>query len=302
MNGKTRKILMSVLLVILLTAAGLLTGQWLEEHKAAEIYANAQDLANLSKPTIPADTTPATAPTDPAPTTSDTPEETQPADPVDHHAQQLLQWDASQLQQTNPHVIGWIYLPDTAISYPLMHTDNNDTYLYTAWDGTENNAGSIFLETRNSPDLADFNTIIYGHHMRNGSMFAALLDYADPAFRQSHPCVYLATEDTVYRYEIFAAYEAAVTSESYRLIFKDTGEKQVALQSYLNRSVWESSLVPKTSDNILTLSTCTGTGTYDTRWVVQAVRTDSWQKEDAGVPENTGVGDLITAEDPHSEP
>jgi len=198
-----------------------------------------------------------------------------PAIPLDASARFLQQVDVYSLRQINPEVLGWIYLPDTAISYPLMQTTERDKYLQYSWDGTPNNSGSIFLEKSNHRDFTDFNTIIYGHHITNGTMFQPLMNYKDPVFLDSHPYVYIASADQIYRYRIFSAYEAPVDSDTYRLYFADDAAKLAAIEHYLQGNA-DSSL--SVEDRFLTLSTCTGTGVYSIRWVVQGVLDAQWQK------------------------
>jgi sortase B len=199
-------------------------------------------------------------------------------EPLDENARLLTDIDLDALRQTNRQVLGWIQIPGTSVSYPLMDSQDNSDYLHLAWDGTSNSAGSIFLECQNQRDLSDFNTIIYGHRMRNGSMFGELRHYSEQDFAEANPSVYIVTDDSIRRYDIFSAYEAGVTTDTYRLRFTDDDQRQTAIDSYLDRSVIESDLVPTVEDSILTLSTCTGKGTYDTRWVVQAVLTAQWSR------------------------
>ncbi len=195
--------------------------------------------------------------------------------PMDDAALFLLQVDIDALREVNPEVLGWIYIPDTAVSYPLMHADDNNKYLNYAWDGTPNGSGSIFLERRNARDMADFNTIIYGHHMANGTMFQPLIGYRDAAYLEGHPYVYVVAEDRIFRYRIFSAYEAPVDSHTYRLVFRDDEEKLAAIAHYLQG---REDMELGTEDRILTLSTCTGMGDYSVRWVVQGVMDASWEK------------------------
>ena len=284
MKSKLYKILTFVLVFVFLCASALLLRQYLDTRRSSEANHQAQTLANLPPETPPTTQAP------PAETTLPVPEETipettaAPQEPPDDHVLRLQDCDLDSLQAVNPDVIGWIFLPDTQIDYPLLHAADNETYLHTAWDGTSNVAGSIFLETRSNPDFTDFNTIIYGHHMRNGSMFAPLLGYKDAGFTQTHPNVYIATADGIFRYSVFSAYEAPVVSDTYRLVFKNAAQKQIALNHYFSSSQWEPSLKPSIHDQVVTLSTCTGTGQYETRWVVQAVLSGFWEHEKAGFP------------------
>ena len=81
------------------------------------------------------------------------------------------------LQEVNSDVIGWIYSPDTTINYPVVQGDDNVYYLKHLADGTENRNGCPFLDVQNRPDFTDDNSIIYGHHMQNGTMFAGVSWY-----------------------------------------------------------------------------------------------------------------------------
>lgn len=268
MKNRLRKLAIIVLIVIFLCAICLVIRHMLDYRHAEQSNSKAQNIVGATFSTIvaPSDN-PASSPADPT-------DGVQTSDECTPYLQQL---DIRALQKVNPDVIGWIYIPNTNINYPLLHAEDNNTYLHTTWDGNDNTAGSIFLETCCSPDLQDFNTIIYGHNMRNGSMFAALKHYRDYDYYKAHPYVYIVTADAVYRYEVFSSYEAGVTTDTYRLRFtKD--EKEQSLHYYINSSVWEAALTPSTDDFILTLSTCTGNGKYETRWVVQAALNSKWDR------------------------
>ncbi len=290
MKGKTRKMLFLLMAVIFICAGGLMLRQLLDARSAAASNDYAQAIANIPPPPGPAAKTP------PETTPESLPEATEPTHPEelpDAHARSLQELNLTALQDVNPDVIGWILLPDTDINYPLLHTTDNSTYLHTAWDGTDSVSGSIFLETRSDPNFVDFNTIIYGHHMRNGSMFAPLMGYKDAEFLTDHANIYIATADGVRRYTVFSAYEAPVTSDTYRLYFKNTAQKQTALDFYLDSSHWEPPITPTANDQLLTLSTCTGTGRYETRWVVQAVLSGFWANKKAGSPEETSFSNMV---------
>ena len=75
------------------------------------------------------------------------------------------------MKQINPDVVGWIYFENDDLSYPVLYSGDNDKYLRTTIDGSDATAGAIFIEGGNSPDFQDQNTIVYGHNMRNLSMF-----------------------------------------------------------------------------------------------------------------------------------
>lgn len=184
--------------------------------------------------------------------------------------------DLNALEEVNSDVLGWITIPDTPISYPLVQAADNQYYLERAWDKTANAAGSIFLDWHVQPDFSDFNTVIYGHRMRNNSMFGSLKHYNKADYWAAHPEVFLTTEAGVARYEIFAAYEVSVLGTTYQMDgFDDAADRQAFLDFCVKQSVIDTGVVPTPDTPILTLSTCTGNG-YSTRWVVQAALAETY--------------------------
>ena len=176
-----------------------------------------------------------------------------------------------ELQAVNPDVIGWIHIPDTSISYPLLQGEDNHYYLEHTWQGEYNAGGSIFMECRNNRDLSSFNTILYGHRMSDDSMFHSLHHYDDMEYWEEHPRVYIVREDGVHIYEIFAAMKVTITDPVYWLITTQESYKQKLIDFCLERSVLTTGIVPGPADKLLTLSTCTGLTVSDERWVVVAV-------------------------------
>jgi len=182
----------------------------------------------------------------------------------------LKNLDLSALQKVNKDVMGWIIIPGAGISYPLMDGDDNSYYLNRTWDKQWNTTGSIFLEKECSNKLSEFNTIIYGHNMRNTTMFSNLKKYVKKSYWADAPYVYIATEKGVYRYDIFAAYEVEVEGHTFWIDIKEESHKQMFIDRSLEMSEIDTGIVPAVSDKILTLSTCTGNG-HEKRMVVQAV-------------------------------
>ena len=110
--------------------------------------------------------------------------------------------DLPALQQVNSDVIGWIAIPGTEISYPLMQGTDNDYYLTHTWNQNSSAVGAIFMDCRCSADFSGFNTIVYGHRMNNGSMFAALKHYKKQDFLQAHPQIYVTNASGTHAYSI----------------------------------------------------------------------------------------------------
>ena len=121
---------------------------------------------------------------------------------------QQLKDVASVLTGTYPDTVGWLYLPDTNINYPLMQGEDNAFYLHHAYDGSSLSAGSVFLDYRCEPRLLNPINVVYAHNMKNGSMFAGLLKFGDSTYFDSHRYSWLATSDMVYRIDFFSLAKA----------------------------------------------------------------------------------------------
>ena len=273
MKPKFRKALAALLAVICALCLGRTALQLVQYRQGDETYAQAEELAGLpdlsDQPVVDltggSGSVSSSASTDGA---GEAPEEV----PVwqDPYAQALKDMDFSALRQQNPDVLGWILIPGTRVSYPVVQGTDNSYYLDHTWRGGKNSVGAIFMECRNSSDLSDFNTIIYGHRMNNRSMFGTLSQYKSRSYWQAHPYVYLTDDSGTHRYEIFAAGEVSVDSDVYRLGLRSDSSRQSFLDSCLALSALNTGVTPHTYDKVLTLSTCTGNG-HATRWVVQAV-------------------------------
>lgn len=173
--------------------------------------------------------------------------------------------DFDALRETGPDIIGWLTLPDTAINYPVTQADDNEYYLHHLYDGTYNKTGCLFADYENQEDFSDRNTIIYGHNMRDGSMFATLNEYDEQSYFDGHPQMYLVTPGGGYVVEIFTAFvakpsESGSDTPPWRLSFKDDGAYTTWLSEMAGRSVIETDVTVTSSDKVLTLSTCTPGG------------------------------------------
>ena len=198
-----------------------------------------------------------------------------------------IEVDFDKLKSVNEDVVGWIYvdaLPD--ISYPIVKGKDNQTYLHQTYEKNYNFAGTIFVDYENSGDFSDCNTLVYGHNMKNGSMFGHLKKFReDDRLYKQDKYFWILTPERNYRYEIITAYTTGVNSDTYTL-FKGPGEEfekyLETIKGYSEIQTDDTDLTIK--DKIVTLSTCTGN--ESTRFVVQGKRVDA---EDAdGAAANTG--------------
>lgn len=159
-------------------------------------------------------------------------------------AQTLLVVNFEELKQINSDVVAWIAFDNIDISYPVVQRDNS-YYLSHTFEGKENVAGCIFMDEKNAPDFSDNHTILYGHNMKNGTMFGLLKNYKEQEFLEENRYFTIYTPQAQYRYEIYSA--RTVSVEHSLFTQTDLGEE----------------------DRIVTLSTCTYSD--DLRFVVSGV-------------------------------
>lgn len=169
-----------------------------------------------------------------------------------------LEPDWKKLQESNPDIIGWIYVPDTVINYPIVQSKDNSYYLNHSSLKDVNTIGAIFLDFNASSDLSDFHSIIYGHSVINSSaMFSQIKEFCDEDFFKEHPYLYLMTPEQNYRCDIVALTKTTSESFLYQIGFSGAEDQE----AFLERMMSEASLSRKTDDlaaddSIVTLSTC----------------------------------------------
>lgn len=171
-------------------------------------------------------------------------------------APRILDIDFAALKEASPDLVGWLYCPDTVISYPLVQGRDNSYYLSHLADGSENRNGCLFMDCENRRSLSDENTLVYGHNMASGKMFACLVSYAGQEYYEAHPVVYLVTEEKDYRLELFAGYTASVDSDAYTLRFASREDFAAWLVCIKGKSDFSSAVQVGEGDQIVTLSTC----------------------------------------------
>ena len=169
-----------------------------------------------------------------------------------------LKVDFKALKAVNNDVIGWIYCEDTAINYPVLQGETDESYIHTNYKGESNFAGAIFAEAQNLRDFKDNNTILYGHNMYDGSMFACLSNWQVQDFMDKHPIIWILTPEQDYCVEVFSAYITHANNLDVYAIYRGTGSE---LSSYIKRvrsySYVSSSIELDESGKYILLSTCT---------------------------------------------
>lgn len=181
--------------------------------------------------------------------------------------------DFAALSRINPDIVGWLYCEGTQINYPVVQGGDNTYYLDHLFDGTQNANGCLFLDSRVDASFSSVHSIIYGHHMRSGAMFAALDGYKRQSFYDAHRAMLLITPDATYDVQLFAAYVADPSEDAWEVSFANDGEIQTWIDAAIAQSTFTSDVKPTTGDRLLTLSTCS----YefgDARFVVVGVMVD----------------------------
>lgn len=163
--------------------------------------------------------------------------------------------DFDMLLQKCPDVIAWLYCPDTVINYPVVQSDDNQYYLSRLMDGSHNTAGTLFADYRCSPDFSDQHTVIYGHNMKNNTMFGTLPEYGKQEYYEAHPVWYLITPEQNYKITLFAGY--VTPSDSVVYGFEKTKEEQNRiLNEAFEKTMFSADVDIKEDDCILIFSTC----------------------------------------------
>lgn len=163
--------------------------------------------------------------------------------------------DFEGLSQINPDIVGWLYIPGADISYPVVQGSDNDYYLNRLFDGTRNSSGSIFLDAYCASDFSDRHSIIYGHHMKDMSMFTRLMNYKSQAFYNDHPEALLMTPRCNYRIRFFSGYVSSTWTNAWELDFENNSFEQW-LKETMARSCFIPADSPSLEDSVITLSTC----------------------------------------------
>lgn len=269
MKKEKKKKLLFILSFLLFAEIAALSGYEIytivAEYKAEERASQQlQQYIDLNAAQSVPSQTEAQAATEPGPGDVTVPEGTEnasepAAEPATEPATEPVQYpavDFESLLEINEDVVGWIYIEDTRINYPIVQGNDNRHYVSTMVDGSDNAAGSIFMDYRNAPDFADRHTVIYGHNMRNGSMFADILEYQDPEFFAAHPIGMVMTPEGNFRFEVIAGCVAHLEDSSWQLDFAGEDDFGSWLSQTMAMSTIGGSGTADAQDRIITLSTC----------------------------------------------
>ena len=255
-KSRLRALLGVCCLLLVCVSAYQVVSQLVQEKRDAEAFQALIDQLEQAEPAV---TTPSPA----VPSGSAAPE------PEDFHRYDVL-------YEQNHDLFGWVHIAGTTLNYPVMHTpDDPEHYLRRAFDGAYSASGVPFLDGDCYEGCGNY--IVYGHHMKNGTMFATLADYADEAFWRAHPTVQFDTVTQPGEYEVLAAfYDRAHTvdeTDVFRYYRYTDLTDEAAFDDYLRQvraaALYDTGVTAAYGDQLLTLSTCSY-HTTDGRFVVVA--------------------------------
>ena len=159
--------------------------------------------------------------------------------------------DFAALKQENSDIIGWIYCPDTPINYPVVKGKDNNQYLCTDLKGKYLVSGTIFADYRNGNVGEDSNYIVYGHNMKNSTMFGTLVKYKEQSYYDAHPILYFLTPENNYIIELCAGTVVKRDSDIYKTTLNEN-----TVTDFIAKSTFKSTVTIEKGENIITLSTC----------------------------------------------
>lgn len=174
--------------------------------------------------------------------------------------------DFEKLWEINPEIYAWIEIPGTSVAYPIVQSaSDNSYYLNHTIEGMAGYPGSIYTEGINSKDFRDFNTLIYGHDMEDGSMFGGLYQFADPDYLKNHETLIIYTPEHKLTYRIFMS----LTYDDRHIMGSFDFSEKEEREAYL-ASIGNTDTEVTADSKIVTLSTCIATQPSN-RFLVEAV-------------------------------
>ncbi len=263
-NRKTAKVLywgtVSVLILIIIGCAALIGFKLITDAQDKDDYAQLEQLKpSVARPTIPLDATADEPTTAPSVTEPDA-EPTTPTVPPNIDDTVLFEYQA--LYEMNRDMVGWIEIPGTAINYPVVQTPKQPNfYLRKNFYKEKATCGTIYVREACDVNLPSDNVTLYGHNMRNGTMFADLHKYKSKSFWENNRYVYFDTLHEQHTYEIFSVFlTTADLTKGFTYHIYDTFPTEKDFNAFVstckNIDKYETGIMPVFGDKLLTLSTC----------------------------------------------
>lgn len=188
--------------------------------------------------------------------------------------------DFAALKEINTDVVGWIRFPEPAeINYPIVQGRDNEEYLDRTFEANTNKLGTLFVDMDNKGDFSDRNTFIYGHNMKNGTMFAQLMNYQDQSYYKENPYFYIYTPDgKASKYQIFSAGVVLDMADNYIRSYASDEEYLAYLELAKRSSAYDTGVKVGADSKIVSLSTCTNVADEE-RFLVQGVKIEEFGNE-----------------------
>ena len=268
------KLLFLILIVELTALLGYMLGRYVIQNFEYSKIAKKYELQETVAPTIGSE--PKNLEEELQPTDEDENEE----DPISNEkaldiylSQGQKVFDHNGLKTVNADYCGWIDIPGTPISYPVVKSKDNTEYLKMSFEGKKRSSGSIFVDANIRSIKNSKNLLIHGHNMKSGSMFASLPAYRGINYYNKHPFVYFYTPDETLVYQVISAYTLkhdANEETAYQDVFLSDSDYENFIKNIMNRSVIQTNVNAENGEQILTLSTCVNHSS--SRFIVHAVR------------------------------
>jgi sortase B len=241
MKKKICIILIAAFALLFSTSVYFIFDHYRQEAQQAELYDSLADMVDCA---------------------ADTEEET--TEPILYTDEKTVLPELAELYQQNGDLAGWIRIEDTNINYPVMHTpDNPDFYLKHGFDKEYSDYGCPYVQENCDVQLPSDNVILYGHHMKNGSMFADLEMFKNQDFWQEHKIISFSTVTDRYEYEIISVFKTFVYSDSpeaFKYYHFVSAEMPEDFSAYIDRckelSLYDTGVSAEYGDKLITLSTC----------------------------------------------
>jgi len=241
-----KKRIVSTILVLIFLFIAFFAGyqiyrEYSEYHEGAEIYRELEEYVKL-----------------PEGSEQQNADDSEPFE-SDGEPDKIIDWpvvDFNALKDINPDCVAWIQIEGTEINYPVVQGEDNSYYLKHLFEGKWNSSGSIFLDSRVAADLSERHSIIYGHHMKNGTMFSDLTEYKKQEYYDAHPAGFLITPNANYQIVFFAGYVARANDAAWKTEYEFDEAFSEWLCDTIEKSCFDSDIYPTNSDRIITLSTC----------------------------------------------
>jgi len=182
-----------------------------------------------------------------------------------------LQVRFSVLRKINPECVGWLHIDGTNISCPIVKASDNAFYLNHDFQKEQNSHGAIFMDARNAEKMTDANTVIYGHNMKDGTMFHDLQKYKNELFCKENSDITVYTLEGEAHYKIFSVYVGRADNQLLQLDFETQQHFEAYIDSMLKQSICDMGISISSEDTFITLTTCSYEN-EDARMLIHAVK------------------------------